>query len=201
MKVRGRSISVSVMPFENSSQGIKITDILALGPLFSALASWILVLCSWFLVFYPYPLSAELIDRVIAYVDERAITLREFNDYYERTAKMRETLRSDINRMDVLNTFINRVLILREARKLKLDAPTEDELVNEYIELKIKAFVKIREEDIKDFYNLNQSEFGNQDYDSVRDKIEEYLIQRELNRLLKRHIEELRANSYIRLLD
>ncbi len=176
MKALARSTSALAMPFS------------------------ILALCFLFFVLHPSALSAELIDKVIAYVDDRAITLREFNEYYERLARIRDTMRSDMDRTDALNTFINRILLLREARKLRLEAPTEDELLNEYIELKVKAFIRIREEDIKDFYNLNQSEFRNQDYDSVRDQIEEYLIQRELNRLLKRHIDELRANSYIKIL-
>ncbi len=137
--------------------------------------------------------GAELIDRVIAFVDDTAITLREFNDYYEKMSR----LKADISRDEAINTMINRVLLMREAKKLKIEAPTDDELLNEYIELKVRAFIRIKEDDIKDFYNLNPSRFKDSSYESVRDMIEDYLVQLELNRLLKRHIEELRAGSYI----
>ncbi|MFN3479032.1 MAG: hypothetical protein ACK415_01490, partial [Thermodesulfovibrionales bacterium] len=158
------------------------------------------VSCILYLVSYILPVlpaSAELIDRVIAYVDDRAITLREFNEYYDNTAK----IKPDITRDDLLNTYINRILLLREAKKLKIEARTEDELLNEYIELKVKAFIRIREEEIRAFYDSNISEFKDSSYESVRDKIEDYLIQLELNRLLKRHINELRTNSYIKILN
>lgn len=156
----------------------------------------LLAFCCWLFI-TPYYLSAELVDRVIAYVDERAITLREFNDYYKRMSK----IGTGIKKVDALNTFINRILLLREAKKMKIVASTEEELLNEYIELKVKAFIRIREEDIRDFYNSNISKFGNESYDSARDRIEEYLIQLELNRLLKRHIDELRTYSYIKVLN
>jgi len=141
--------------------------------------------------------TAEVIDRVIACVDDRAITLREFDDIYEKTRK----IRPDITREEVLNTFINRILLIREAKKLKIEAPSEDELMNEYIELKVKAFIRIKEEDIRNFYSSHPGEFKDMNYDSVRDRIEDYLVQLELNRLLKRHIDELRSNAYIKILD
>lgn len=184
MRVKVRYISVLVMPFKKLVEQ-------------KTIALKLLVFCASALLPFPDPLSAELIDRVIAYVDDRAITLREFNDYYEKAA----SIMAEINKEDLLNTYINRILLLREAKRFRIIAPTEDELINEYIELRVRAFVRIKEEDLKDFYNSNLQEFGNQSYDSVRDKIEEYLVQRELNRLLKRHIDELRAGSYIRILD
>lgn len=156
-----------------------------------------LLYCSIVLLCTVLPASAELIDRVIAYVDDRAITLREFNEYYDKTEK----IKPGISREDVLNTFINRILLLREAKKLKIEARTEDELLNEYIELKVKAFIRIREEEIRAFYDSHTSEFKDLSYESVRDRIEDYLVQLELNRLLKRHINELRTNSYIKILN
>lgn len=140
--------------------------------------------------------TAELIDRVIAYVDDRAITLREFDDLYNRTLK----IKPDITREEVLNTLINRILLLREARRLKIEAPNDEELLKEYIELRVKTFIRIKEEDIRDFYNSNP-EFKGLSYDSVRDRIEDYLVQQELNRLLKRHIEELRSQSFIKVIE
>ncbi len=139
---------------------------------------------------------AELIDRVVAFVDGRAITFSELEETFEKTRKVRP----DISEEEVLNTMINRMLMLNEAKKLKFEAKTDDDLLNEYIEMKVKAFIKVSEDEIEEFYNRNISEFKGSSYEAVSDKIEEYLIEREVNRLLKRHIEELRAKAYVKIL-
>lgn len=139
--------------------------------------------------------SAELIDRVVAFVDDRAIILSELNENYKDTLK----LKPDIKKEEVLNTMINRILLLREARKLRIEAPTKDEILREYIELKLKTFIKITEEDIREFYEKNRSEFGRAEFDDVRDKIEDYLVEKEVNERLKRHIEDLRSKAYIKI--
>src|SRR6266498_6116362 len=135
---------------------------------------------------------AELIDRVVAFVDDRAITLTEFMGTYEKA----KSGRPDISKGEVLNTYINRILLLREAKKLRLEAKTDDELINSYIELKVKAFIRLRDEDMKEFYNTHLSEFEGAEFDSVRARIEEYLTEKEVNNLLKRHIDELRSKAY-----
>ena len=108
-------------------------------------------------------------------------------------------LSPDIKKIDVLNTMINRTLLLREARKLRLEAATKDETIKEYIELKLRTFIRITDEDIKKFYGENRKEFGNADIEDVREKIEEYFIEKEVNVRLKKHIEELRAKAYIKI--
>lgn len=139
--------------------------------------------------------EAELIDRVIAFVDDKAITLSELEENYKDAAKVK----ADIKREEVLNTMINRILLLREAQRLRIEAPTEDEPIHEYIELKLKTFIKITEDDIKDFYEKNKKEFGRVGLDDVRDRIENYLIEKEVNERLKKHIEELRSKAYIKI--
>lgn len=139
--------------------------------------------------------TAELIDRVVAFVDDKAITMSELEENYRDTVK----LKPDIKREEVLNTMINRMLLLREARKLRIEAATKDEILQEYIELKLKTFIKITEEDIREFYEKNRREFGRAEFDDVRDKIEDYLVEKEVNERLKRHIEELRSKAYIKI--
>lgn len=138
----------------------------------------------------------ELIDRVVAFVDDKAITLSELNETYEKTKQMQP----DISRNEVLTTMINRLLILNEARRLKMEAKTDDELVDQYTELKVKAMIRIREEEIEDFYKKNMNEFQGADYEAVKDKIEEYLTEKEINRLLKKTIAELRVKAYVKIL-
>lgn len=139
--------------------------------------------------------SAKLIDRVVAFVDDRAITLSEFEDYYKNTIRVKP----EIKKEEALNTLINRILLLKEAKKLRIDATSEDAIISEYIELKLRTFIKITEEDIKEFYEKNMEEFGSVDFENVRDKIELYLTEREVNERLKKHLEDLKSKAYIKI--
>ncbi|MBF0558414.1 MAG: SurA N-terminal domain-containing protein [Nitrospirae bacterium] len=138
---------------------------------------------------------AEVMERVAAYVNDKAITLSEFRENAQRT---RKTL-ADISDSDIINSMINRLLLLQEAKKMRLEAPTKDELVRDYIDIKIKSAIIIKEEDIERFFSENSAKFNGQDYFEVRDEIEKYLFEREANRHLKKHIEELRAESDIKI--
>ncbi|MCE5194390.1 MAG: SurA N-terminal domain-containing protein [Nitrospiraceae bacterium] len=138
---------------------------------------------------------SELIDRIVAFVDDRAILLSELEETYKDTKK----IKSDITIEEVLNTSINRILLLREAKKLRIEAPTKDAVLQEYIELKLRTFIKVTEEDIKDFFEKNKKEFGNSPLDEVRDKIENYIIENEVNLRLKKHIEDLKSKAYIKI--
>jgi len=139
--------------------------------------------------------SAEIITRVVAYVDDTAITLSEFKETYN---EMREAVK-DITKEEVINSMINSTLFLHEARKMRLDAPTKEELVNEYIDIKIRSLIFIRESDIIEFYEKNIDKFKGVDYLLVRDEIERYLFELEMNRRLKSHLEQLRANAEIKI--
>ncbi len=141
------------------------------------------------------PAKAELLDRVVAFIDDTAITLSDLDENYRETAK----IKPEIKKEDVLQTMINRILLLREAKKLRIEAPTKDGIIQEYIELKLKTFIKVTEEEIRDFYEKNKKEFGKTDFDDARDKIEEYLVEKEVNQRLKKHIEELRSKAYIKI--
>lgn len=178
MKKEGRYISASVM---HSKTAIKINIKVSI---------FFLVIC----IFNNYA-DAKVIDRVVAFVDERAITLSEFEDYYKNTIR----IKPEIKKEEVLNTMINRILLLREAKKLRIDAPSEDTIISEYIELKLRTFIKITEEDMKEFYEKNRIEFSGVDFEDVRDKIEFYLTELEVNVKLKKHLEDLKSQSYIKI--
>jgi hypothetical protein len=139
---------------------------------------------------------AELIDRVVAFVNDRAITMSELRETYDRTRK----LQPDISMEEVLNTMINRLLLLTDARRLRIEAKTDDELLNEYEELKVRALIGVREEDMENYYRKNEKEFGGAPYETVRDKIESYLTEKETNELLKKQIAELRSKAYVKIL-
>lgn len=139
--------------------------------------------------------SAAIKDRVVASVDSIAITLSEFEEEYSKCLKSTP----GITKEEVLNAMVNRVLLLKEAKKIRPGESSDDELLKEYIDLKLRTFVKIKEKDMSDFYQKHITDFQGKEFESVREEIEKYLEEAELNRLLKAHIEELRKKAYIRI--
>jgi hypothetical protein len=135
-------------------------------------------------------------DWVVAFVDNEAITNSELQEQYLETLK----ITPDITRGEVLNTIINRILILREARKYRIERPTPDEVIKEYIDLKERAFIRVPETEIEKYFKENSAKFQGKDYDDVRDDIEQYLIEKELNVRLKETLRELRKTAYIKIL-
>jgi hypothetical protein len=91
-------------------------------------------------------------------------------------------------------------LLLSDARRLKIEAKTDEEVLSEYMELKVRAFIRVNEEEVEDYYRKNEQEFKGAPYESVRNKIEEYLTEKEINRLLKIQIAELRARAFVKVL-
>ncbi len=136
---------------------------------------------------------AEILERVVAYVNDSAITLSEFRENAQATRKKL----GNVSDLDIINSMINRLLLVQEAKKMRLEAPNTDELVLDYVDIKIKSSIIISEDEIESFYNENRDKFKGQDYFAVRDEIEKYLFELETNKRLKKHIEELRAKSEI----
>ena len=141
------------------------------------------------------PATGEIRDRVVAFVDNTAITLSELEMKYAATVKVIP----NISRNEILDTMVNRVLLLREAKNIRLEAPSEDELLKEYIDLRIKTLISIKEEELTDFYEKHIDDFQGKDFETIREKIENYLIEKELNQRLKSHINELREKACIKI--
>ncbi|MBI5847403.1 MAG: SurA N-terminal domain-containing protein [Nitrospirae bacterium] len=134
-------------------------------------------------------------DRVIAFVDDHAITESELQESY----KAASILSRSITREEVLNTMINRVILLKEAKKYRIEAPTVDEVLKEYIDIKIRAFIRVNDADIEKFYNANMQNFQDKGYEDVRDEIDMFLTEKELNERLKETLSDLRKKAYIRI--
>lgn len=139
--------------------------------------------------------EADVLDRVVAFIDNEAITLSEFRKTYSITTASV----GNVTSAEVLNTMINRVLLIKEAKKLRLEAPDDETLISDYIDLKIRAFIRISESDIERFYKNNIEQFRGLRLSEVRDKIELYLREREVNSALRRHIETLKEGVYIKI--
>jgi hypothetical protein len=138
---------------------------------------------------------AGIKDRVIASVDDQAITMSELDEQYRNTVK----ISPDITVEEVLDTMINRILILREARKYRIEAASLEQVMHEYIDLKIRAFIRVGENDIEQFFQENRDKFAGKEFEDVRDEIDAYLTEKELNARLKETLKELRRDAYIRV--
>lgn len=141
------------------------------------------------------PGHTEVMDRVAAFVDGEAITARELDELYRENLK----ISPDITRLDVLWTMVNRVLLLREARKLRIEGTSDEVILRDYIDLKVRAFIKVEEKDIVSHYEKSIGQFPGVGIDEIKDKIEAYLREKEVNNRLKRHMEKLKAKSYIKI--
>jgi parvulin-like peptidyl-prolyl isomerase len=139
--------------------------------------------------------AAAIHDRVVAFVDNQAITLSEFQEQLKNTARISPTVTED----EVLNAMINRILLIKEAKKYRIEASTKEEAIKEYVNLKIRAFLKVSDTEIEDFYQKNIQEFRGREYDEVRGEIENYLSEKILNEKLKTTLKELRKNAYIKI--
>lgn len=141
--------------------------------------------------------ATELIDRVVAVVNDELILLSEL----ESEVTVQKTSGSDVTAEDVLENMINRMLLLTEARKFIRDNTVMDEetLLNAYVERWIKSMIYISYEEMEAFYRKNREIYGDRDFYIVKDEIESLMIERELKRRMLRHIRELRENSYIRI--
>jgi len=172
-----------------TSKITNICSLLARRTLATALPA-VIILCS----LSAFPQShAVVIDRVIAYVDDRAITYSELREKH----RMIKQAGSKMTEEETLESMINALLMLQKARKLRFEASTEDDLIKEYLDVTIKSRTTVSEDQIREFYEKNRKELGNREYSDVRDEIEKYLINVETNVKLKEHLKELRSGANI----
>ncbi len=143
--------------------------------------------------------SLTILEASVATVEDEVITLSEFNERYEA---MKRSF-PDISKKEVLQTLINRLLLLREARLSRiaesrgLSPAEEDRIIEEYIEIKIRSSIRISEEEIQDYYKLHRPMFEGRSFQEVAEAIERILIEKKTNDLLKEHLQALRKKAYI----
>lgn len=147
---------------------------------------------------------AEVLERVVAIVDEDVILLSELEEAFKKVRDLtavRQDSQKTVTEEEVLNGMINKILLLREAKKFRMEhrGGNENTLINDYIERRLKVFIRIPPEEIELFYEKNKDSFGNKDLSDIRDEIETYLIEKELNKRLLEHIRELREKAYIKI--
>ena len=72
-------------------------------------------------------------------------------------------------------------------------------IIKEYIDVRLKGFIHVPYEDIEYYYYQKRDSFSGKEFFDVRNEIEEYLIEQELNVKLHEYLEDLKRNSYIRI--
>lgn len=152
--------------------------------------------CAFFvLLLAGRPALAETVvmDRTVACVDDDAILLSDLERSYQKAV----LVSPGISRAEVLQTLINRTLLLREARKLFRETD-EEQAIKDYVDLKVRAFIKVPEDEVRAFYDANSKNFGEVGFDKVKGQIETLLEEREVNKRLEDHLRDLRAKAFIR---
>jgi hypothetical protein len=135
--------------------------------------------------------EAKVIDRIVAYVDNEAIT------YNELMAEHVQHKRSKITVEQTLNGMINRRLLLVEARRLRLGDMGDEVLIDEYVNQRIRAFIVIPTSEIGQYYRKNRKKFRRAPLNQVRGKIIRLLTEAEVNVRLEHHLDELRKKVNI----
>ncbi len=148
-----------------------------------------------FIILMPVNAFCKVIDRVVASIDDMAITESEFNEKYEQLVKIDK----GIDRLQALNAIVSRELLLKDAKKYRIEGE-EDDVIRQYIDLKFRALIRVNDKESRKYYDDHKDEFERQEYENVRYDIIKYLTEHEVNEKLKKQIEKLRSTATIRIM-
>ncbi len=143
------------------------------------------------------PVSSEVLDRVVAVVNDEVILMTELKS--EMSARNESV--SGLTPAEVLDDMINRLVLLEEARQfmLNIKAADIDSAIELYVERRIKAMIHIPFEELGAYYADNRELYGNKEFYDVKDEIESFMLENELKIRMLKHTKELRSKSYIRI--
>jgi len=135
----------------------------------------------------------EVIDHVVAAVDDIAITESEL---FEKYKSMLE-INSQITLGKTLETMINRVLLIKDAKRFRMESKTDDELIDQYVDLKIRAMIKVTDKEVNEYYEKNKDNFEGKSLEMVSGEIVRYLTELKVNTRLKENLRSLREKSNV----
>lgn len=149
------------------------------------------------------PVHGEMLERIVAIVNEEVILLSEFKEVL-RSEREKD---SSLSEETVLDGMINSMLLLAEAKRFRVDdtdihpedAVHNRRIIRDYIDRRLRAFIHIPYEDIEYYYEQNAVRFEGREFYTARDQIEDILTEKQLSARLHEHIELLRAKAYIRI--
>lgn len=145
---------------------------------------------------------AELLDRIVAVVNNEVILLSELQDGIEKS----NAAGYEKSESQILNELVDRTLLLEQALKFRIGIQTyqqDDEsarkLIDDYINRRVKAFVHVPFEEIERYYNSHRHEFGDRDVYEVWDEVEGRLRTELMQIKINEHLDQLRKEAYIRI--
>ncbi|MBL7032160.1 MAG: hypothetical protein ISR97_03140 [Nitrospira sp.] len=145
--------------------------------------------------------DAELIERIVATVNDDVILLSEF----KTAVRLTEESGKAVIEEDILELMIQNRLLLEQAKKFSfgMDASagpsTPDMVIQHYIDRRIKALIYIPFRDIETHYFINIEKYDDRDLYDVKDEIEKYLLNKKLEIKIQEHIDELKQGARIRV--
>ncbi len=151
----------------------------------------LLVFC--FLSIQIGPSEAKIVDRVVAYVDYDAITYLDLTKFIEKMHKKGIEVKPD----EAVKTLINRLIFIKEAQRLRLQANTDEALIQKYIDIKIKPFVFVKDEEILDYYKKHIDVFNEKPFEQLREGIRKVLFEKKLNKAIKEHLKKLKKSHEV----
>lgn len=145
---------------------------------------------------------AEVLDRVVAVVDEDVVLLSDLREAAERARNNGR----EVDDHELLDEMINSLLLIMQARKIGLGNSAayrkghdENVLVDEYLRKRVRVLIRIPFGDIESYYVNNQERFKGKEFNEVKGEIESLLTDREFVIKLREHIAELRKRARIRV--
>jgi hypothetical protein len=108
--------------------------------------------------------------------------------------------------IEILEERINRTLLLEQAMKFRVEMETYNQddtearnMIDDYINRRIKAFIHVPFEEIENYYMSHKDEFSGRDVYEAWDAIENRLRIDRLTLKLDEHISMLRKEAYIKV--
>ncbi len=157
----------------------------------------IITLC----VFQILNAEAELVERIVAIVNDEVILLSEFKAVMLQAEKRGQEVTAE----EVIDEMIDKHLLLEQAKKFNLVRDVvvgpfiSDEVIENYINKRIKTLIYVPFRDIESYYSINKEKYDGKELYDVKSEIEEYLLNRMLKIKILKHINELRENARIRV--
>lgn len=144
--------------------------------------------------------AAEVIERVAAFVNDDAITLRELNKQYN----ILHAKDSSITKEMTLNTMINQLLLEKDADSHKITGTSKEDVINKYINIYVRSQVSVKDNEIDNYYNENINNLKDTNgvtkkIEDIRNEIKVILLEKKVNIRLFELLKELKNKSYVRI--
>ncbi len=163
------------------------------------------------------PAAAELLDRVVAVVNDQVINLSDLRRYIALEAP-------NTPEEGAIHDLIERRLLLAEAKRFEVEPPSEAEVnaalehrggngdagefrraiqdrlwIDRFIDQRIRFFILVPPGEVERYYQAHAADFGNRPLDEVREEIQRLLTKQRFQERYDAYIARLRARAKIRI--